>query len=165
MKKFLIGILIGLGLVGTIATAEVGDGIDYTAYISKMQMTDSATGDVWCFWIANGEWQKTKGECKSADTAVTVAQSPAPAPVETLHAEEAPSVGDIIQDAAASLLNSVWQFTKWALQASLQGAVKLVPDGIKSFSAGLASFVVQDVKSDLLQLFSQIKSITNFFKI
>ncbi|MFH1968138.1 MAG: hypothetical protein ABIJ84_02025, partial [bacterium] len=45
-----------------------------TANIQKLEMVDSATGDIYCAWIANGEWQKVKGECGSA--AAEKSQSP-----------------------------------------------------------------------------------------
>ena len=32
----------------------------------ELQMTDKATGEKYCTWIANGEWVKVKGECGSA---------------------------------------------------------------------------------------------------
>ncbi len=255
-----------------------------TAKIEGLEMVDKATGEVWCAWISNGEWQKTKGECNAIPTSISTPEQPAvsteqtteqtqqavdqaqqvvqqaqeavqqaqetanqaqqaannaletteqarqavqeqvqqvvqqaaesadkaakqavkevknqikeevkqelqqeaqpsEAPVPAEQPTEQPAapeenpasssaetpgpaamLEDLIKSSTASLLNSIWQFAKWALQASLQGAVKLVPDGIKSSSAGLTSFVVQDVRADFLQLFSQIKSIYNYFK-
>jgi len=35
-----------------------------------MEMVDSATGDIYCTWIQNGEWQKTKGACDNANTEI-----------------------------------------------------------------------------------------------
>ncbi|KKQ67947.1 MAG: hypothetical protein US88_C0008G0001, partial [Parcubacteria group bacterium GW2011_GWA2_38_27] len=34
-----------------------------TARIEKMEMVDSATGEIYCAWIKNGDWVKAKGEC------------------------------------------------------------------------------------------------------
>lgn len=34
-----------------------------TARIDRLEMVDKATGDIYCAWIENGEWQKAKGEC------------------------------------------------------------------------------------------------------
>ncbi|MCX6724163.1 MAG: hypothetical protein NT155_03285 [Candidatus Staskawiczbacteria bacterium] len=31
--------------------------------VEKIQMVDQATGDIYCTWIANGDWQKQKGAC------------------------------------------------------------------------------------------------------
>jgi hypothetical protein len=37
------------------------------ARIEMMEMVDSATGEVYCTWIANGRWEKVLGECDSID--------------------------------------------------------------------------------------------------
>ncbi len=34
-----------------------------TAKIERLEMVDQSTGEVYCTWIENGEWQKVKGEC------------------------------------------------------------------------------------------------------
>ncbi|MSU60462.1 MAG: hypothetical protein EXS52_00915, partial [Candidatus Staskawiczbacteria bacterium] len=34
-----------------------------TARIERLEMVDSKTGDIYCTWLADGEWQKAKGEC------------------------------------------------------------------------------------------------------
>jgi len=36
-----------------------------TARINQMEMVDRATGDIYCTWIENGEWQKSQGDCSS----------------------------------------------------------------------------------------------------
>ena len=41
-----------------------------TARIEKLEMIDKATGETYCSWIENGEWQKAKGECQDAQTDV-----------------------------------------------------------------------------------------------
>ncbi len=41
-----------------------------TAKIEKLELVDSATGDIYCTWIENGEWKKEKGECGSIQVAV-----------------------------------------------------------------------------------------------
>jgi hypothetical protein len=33
-----------------------------------LEMTDKATGETYCIWIENGDWQKVKGECDSIET-------------------------------------------------------------------------------------------------
>jgi len=100
--------------------------------------------------------EEIKPEEKQKEAPPVIEETP-PSPEQPAQPEQ-PSAGDFIRNAAVGLLQSVWQSIKWVFQASLQGAVKLVPNGIKSFSTGLASFVVQDVKSDFQQLFLQIKS-------
>ena len=44
-----------------------------TARIEKLEMVDKATGEIYCNWIENGEWQKTKGECQDAQADVVSA--------------------------------------------------------------------------------------------
>ena len=34
-----------------------------TARIERLEMVDSKTGDIYCTWLADGDWQKAKGEC------------------------------------------------------------------------------------------------------
>lgn len=36
-----------------------------TARIQGLEMVDKTTGEIYCTWIDNGEWQKAKGECGS----------------------------------------------------------------------------------------------------
>jgi hypothetical protein len=62
-NAFVIGIKNILATLGI----NVGDkaGQIKTMRIEKMEMVDSATGDVYCTWIENGEWKKTQGECNS----------------------------------------------------------------------------------------------------
>ena len=36
-----------------------------TARTQNLEMVDSETGEIYCAWIAGGEWQKAKGECGS----------------------------------------------------------------------------------------------------
>ena len=33
------------------------------ALLNGLEMRDKVTGEIYCTWIANGDWQKTKGEC------------------------------------------------------------------------------------------------------
>ncbi len=40
-----------------------------TARINGLEMVDKATGDIYCTWIENGEWQKAKGDCSSPEVA------------------------------------------------------------------------------------------------
>ena len=58
-----------------------------TATIKGLQMVDKSTGDIYCTWIENGEWQKAKGECGNiVPAALVTPETPGnetPAPVET----------------------------------------------------------------------------------
>ncbi len=31
--------------------------------VEQLEMVDKSTGEIYCTWIENGEWQKTIGEC------------------------------------------------------------------------------------------------------
>jgi hypothetical protein len=48
-----------------------------------------------------------------------------------------PSAGEIIQDAAASLMRSMWEFTRWSTGSLLEGGGKLIPEVIKQMPAAL----------------------------
>ena len=50
-------------------------GVTETARIQDLEMVDKTTGDVYCTWIDNGEWQKAKGECGSVSTSTPEAIS------------------------------------------------------------------------------------------
>lgn len=52
-----------------------------TADIGQMQMTDKITGDKYCIWLANGDWQKVKGECGSPQVAAAMS-APMPSVTE-----------------------------------------------------------------------------------
>ncbi len=41
-----------------------------TARIERLELVDSATGDVYCTFIENGDWKKVKGECDSVEAKV-----------------------------------------------------------------------------------------------
>lgn len=41
------------------------------ARIEQLEMVDRDTGEVYCTWVGQGEWQKAKGECGSVQVAVT----------------------------------------------------------------------------------------------
>ncbi|HTX87193.1 MAG TPA: tail fiber domain-containing protein, partial [Candidatus Nanoarchaeia archaeon] len=65
-----------------------------TARVEKLEMMDSATGEIYCAWIANGEWQKVKGDCAAA----------AAAEGQTAPATEPPSDQSVAAPAATSSL-------------------------------------------------------------
>lgn len=45
-----------------------------TARIEKLEMVDSATGDIYCTWLENGDWKKARGECGSTQVAVAATE-------------------------------------------------------------------------------------------
>ena len=216
-----ISIKDGVTSITTLATQNFSAD---TATIKGLQMVDKATGETYCTWIENGEWQKTKGGCgdivaepsivattsipeaqvqpsvdeitqqvteqiteqqthvveqvadqaareasqqtaervsqqielqvqqevtqqleaqaqesTSAETLAPTEETSIPveeqvqkqppveelAPVETLPVEEAPSVGDIIQESAAGLLDGMWNFVKWIFSFGVKGISSL----------------------------------------
>ncbi|MFA4998433.1 MAG: hypothetical protein WC514_00165 [Candidatus Paceibacterota bacterium] len=50
------------------------------ARLDKIEMVDQTTGDIYCTWVENGEWQKIKGEC---DNTVSPQGSSSESPVIT----------------------------------------------------------------------------------
>jgi len=65
-----LGITISNG-VTSIAKLTTTNLTATTADIGQMQMTDKTTGEKYCIWISNGEWEKVKGECGSIITIAT----------------------------------------------------------------------------------------------
>ncbi len=57
-----------------------------------MEIKDSATGDIYCVLIVNGEWQKTKGKCSDVPVAPTTPSTPtSPAPADSSSGSSTPS--------------------------------------------------------------------------
>ncbi|MCX6722644.1 MAG: hypothetical protein NT094_01075 [Candidatus Staskawiczbacteria bacterium] len=126
--------------------------------IQRMQMVDQTTGEIYCTWISNGDWQKVKGNCLDVApiTVVKETENPLPSseqatptdqisqqlndlsqqltqpqeenqqlmpatPTDSIQEENpvAP-VSDLIQNAASSLLNGVWNFIKWIIVSPIK---------------------------------------------
>jgi hypothetical protein len=49
------------------------------ARLKKLEMVDSVTGEIYCTWIENGEWKRTKGDCLS----ITIIDEQIPTPTPT----------------------------------------------------------------------------------
>ncbi len=47
-----------------------------TARIQKIEMVDSATGEIYCTWIQNGVWKKAAGDCASVKVSTDVQEGP-----------------------------------------------------------------------------------------
>jgi len=52
-----------LGVVVEDGVAQVQKLIAREIRVERIEMVDQKTGDLYCTWIEEGEWQKTKGEC------------------------------------------------------------------------------------------------------
>jgi len=73
------------------------------ARIEKLEMVDKATGEIYCTWIENGEWQKMKGECDAVSEPPTEPlpeTPPAETPPEEIPPVEEPPV-DLSSEASA----------------------------------------------------------------
>jgi hypothetical protein len=88
------------------------------ARIKMIEMVDSETGDVYCTWIKNGEWQKVKGSCDllappapppPLDSSVQNKPADTTAPAITLNGDNTINiaVGDSYTDAGAFALDDV----------------------------------------------------------
>ncbi len=85
--------LVSLGIsikdgVTHIANLAVDTFYAKTARIEKLEAVDQATGEIYCTWVENGQWQKVKGACAGSETPAPVAppadSTPAaPAPQDT----------------------------------------------------------------------------------
>jgi len=64
---------LGLNVTQGILTAKemIADSFTVeTAKMNQMELVDHATGELYCTWIENGEWQKTKGACNVQEPVV-----------------------------------------------------------------------------------------------
>ena len=69
-----------------------------TARMEKMEMVDSVTGEAYCTWIANGDWQKVKGDCATVGPAIQAIV----VPIETPSVPEAPTQESVTPPPASS---------------------------------------------------------------
>jgi hypothetical protein len=72
-----LGITIKNGIT-SIKELAVEKSTTQTARIQKLEMVDEATGDIYCTWIENGDWQKAKGDCSSIKVTQAVVQTEQP---------------------------------------------------------------------------------------
>jgi hypothetical protein len=91
-----------------------------TARIGKMEMVDSATGDTYCAWIENGEWQKLKGDC--SDATVATAQTKTDTPDKTDQTETQIDVQAQISNTQAQEALGAAQQAQQAAQQAQQAA-------------------------------------------
>jgi len=85
---------LGMTLVDGVATLKevVADKLTVKiARMEKMEMVDSNTGDVYCTWIASGEWQKVKGACSTLESKESKVETEQPTPQEPTPAPEQPT--------------------------------------------------------------------------
>ena len=119
-------VLTGLGIsikdgVTNIKTLVADKSTTRTARMDKMEMVDSATGNIYCTWIANGEWQKVAGECAGTTVATVVATTQNP---ESATAPSSESTNQLSQQLSnlSDQLTQQQQSTQEALQQAQQAA-------------------------------------------
>ena len=98
IKEILNEVFDGFGMIIENGVAKFKTLFADKAQFKKVEMIDEKTGEIWCTWISDGEWQKTKGECATEATATTEAtptptmsESPSSSPSESLLPTESPS--------------------------------------------------------------------------
>lgn len=91
------------------------------ARIKKIEMVDSSTGEVYCTWVENGDWVKSKGNCGDIST---VAEVPVQMPVSNIQQqtpqESASSVEQITQQAVQAAQQAVEQAADQAAREAAQ---------------------------------------------
>jgi len=83
--------------------------------------------------------EETKTETQTQEAPVEspqeMLQEPVPAPA--LETTEAPSAGDLINEASAALFQKVWEVFSWVFKIFAEKTVSLLPDSIKEAPAGV----------------------------
>jgi hypothetical protein len=120
----------------------------------EIQLIDRATGDVYCVWMENGELRQVKGTCEVAKPEISPVIRQGTPSNDGVNL----GVGGFIRQGMAEIFKSTFEFTKFTFESLSQKAMAIVPGSVKNFSAGVSFFVVQDVKSDFVQIYFQLKS-------
>jgi chemotaxis protein histidine kinase CheA len=103
------GITIQNGLT-TIKNLAVTTFSAKTARIDHIEMVDSATGDIYCTWIENGEWKRVKGDCSSVGTASLTSNLPA--------TETSASLEETVTEQTKEIVEQATQVVEHAQQVS-----------------------------------------------
>ena len=121
-----------------------------TADVENLQLKDKATGEIYCAWIADGEWVKVKKECSNvvahAPAQVIVGgqfppqttPTPAPAPNET--AEQLKQILDETQKVISGAKSA---------QQSVNQIIKNVTESVQNAADEAAKKATQQIKQQL----------------
>ncbi|MCX6721373.1 MAG: Ig-like domain-containing protein [Candidatus Staskawiczbacteria bacterium] len=109
-----ISIKDGVTSIATLATEKF---TTKTARMDKIEMVDKATGDIYCTWIENGEWQKAKGECSTISISNT---TPVAAPVITPETSAAQQAQNAVSQQATQAAAQAAQRTAAAAQQAAE---------------------------------------------
>jgi len=110
---YTIGISVKDGVV-SIANLAVQKSDTDIARIKKMEMVDSTTGEIYCTWIAGGEWVKIKGDCTSTDVVAAVAVQNSPSQAVTAPASQNEQNNTEIVETPSDALNEASESTQEA---------------------------------------------------
>jgi hypothetical protein len=86
--------------------------------IQRMQMVDQATGDIYCTWIANGEWVKVKGDCASVTSSSETSAVESSSEVSSQQVQQATQTAQQATQAAQQAAQAAQQATQTAQQAT-----------------------------------------------
>lgn len=117
LKKVLadVGIKVN-GLVTSVNDLVANKVTTNVARVNGMEMVDKITKDVYCTWVENGVWLKSKGECAAVENAVAVPNTVLPIDQLNAVAEKASDAATQSQQAA----NSAAQASQSAQQTAQQ---------------------------------------------
>jgi len=115
-------VLIGLGIsikdgVTSITQLATQKFSTDTARIKKIEMVDGSTGEIYCTWIDNGEWQKVKGECGSVEAGIAVQESNTSQNSSQDISQQTQAAIDVAQEIAQEARQTAQQATKTANEA------------------------------------------------
>jgi hypothetical protein len=88
-----------------------------TAKINGLEMVDKTTGQIYCAYIDNGEWQKVLGECSNMVIAQATQSSPEEAPTALTATQMQQVVGQVTQQITPDLQQAAKQAQQAAKQA------------------------------------------------
>jgi len=156
---FSLGISVKDGLV-SIANLAVEKLSVKNARVETLEMVDSTTGDIYCTWIADGQWQKVKGECNSVATAVAVAESAVSETAQTsaatpVSSETAQQAQQVVQQAQETA-NQAQQAANNALETS-QNAQQAVEQQVQQVVQQAAETASKSAKEAVNSVKEQIK--------
>ena len=132
----------------TVKTADIAQ-----INIQKMQIVDQTTGDIYCTWLSNGEWQKVKGSCSTTDIQTTSATQS----TQTSAAEE--SAEATIEAAIQSQQAAIKSQTA-AVQSQVSAIQSLQAKEKAQSAADAAQQAAQQVQAQILDI-SSVSSIAD----
>ena len=114
------------------------------ARIKKLELVDSESGDIYCTWIKDGEWQKTKGECGSVEVAIVDSQMEQQAN-ETVQQ----AANQAASQAAEQVVQQVTDQASQEAQAQIQEEVQAQIE--EQVAAGISEQIATEVQEQVVQ--------------